>query len=180
MGCARRVIRSRQRPIILLFALTFMLALPPAGARIGETEAECAGRYGEVVERRLGGLEESDELLSVFRAGSFQIVVEFKDGRAWRIDYRKALVDQLDAEQVLDWHENGQPWGEPLRVYGDRFWLRADREVLVRTLRGEGGESLVAMNRAHLEANAAERRRQIQELVGPDLPLPDAPESLLP
>lgn len=162
--------------------LGLMLACPPepAGARIGETEQECAARYGEVVERRRGGLEASDELVSVFRAGSFVVVVEFKDGRAWRVDYRKPLIDQVDIDQVLDWHKIAEGWGRPLQVFGDRFWLRPDREVLVRTLRGEGGSSVVVMNRAHLEANAAHRRQQIQEIVGPEIPLPEAPESLLP
>ena len=172
--------RCLGRLILLLFALVAMLAAEPAGARIGETEAECVERYGEVVERRLGGLADSDELRSVFRAGAFQIVVEFHQGRAWRIDYRKALIDEVDVERVLDWNKIDQPWGKPFRVYGDRFWLRADREVLVRTLRGDGGESVVVMNRAHLEASAADRRRQIQELIGPDLSTVDPSESLLP
>ncbi len=165
----------------LALALAWVALLAPeARARIGETEAECVVRYGEVIERRPDASTGSDELRSVFRTTNFLVVAEFREGRVWRIDYRKPLLDDEDIEDVLEWHRVEEPWGEPFAVFGDRFWLRSDRDVLARTLRGEGGESVVVMNRAYLDTNAAERRRQIEALnpSGPDLPAP--PEGLLP
>lgn len=156
------------------------LATPGAAGRIGETEAECVIRYGEVIERRPDASTGSDELRSVFRTANFLIVAEFREGRVWRIDYRKPLIDSDDIADVLEWHRADEPWGEPFAVFGDRFWLRSDRDVLVRTLRGEGGESVVVMNRDYLNINAAERRRRIEALI-PVTPEPGTSgEGLLP
>jgi hypothetical protein len=74
----------------------------------------------------------------------------------------------------------GNCWVLEYLVAKDCVWLTSckveDRQTIVVLQLTNSCESGLA----HLEANASERRRLIQELVGPDLPQPDAPESLLP
>jgi len=92
-----------------------LLAATTAQARIGETFDECTARYGRHV--RIS----NDGVVHVFESGRFRIFVEFHDGQAEEVIYRKIPPDkdyvgapvQLSTNEIHTLLKNnfgGAPW----------------------------------------------------------------------
>ena len=75
-------------PRLLLMAVVTALVAAPAQARIGETFDQCTERYGRHV--RIS----NDGQVHVFESGRFRIFVEFHDGKADEVIYKKIPPDK--------------------------------------------------------------------------------------
>jgi hypothetical protein len=113
-----------------------------ASARIGETLQECEARYGPIIERRPAELVGSDPEMVVFSKATVTVMVEFREGRAWHIVYRKKSLTALEIEALLKADSGDGEWSAPLTVADRDFRLSADRQRLASVSLAKGSFEL--------------------------------------
>lgn len=147
---------------ITTFILTALLTIP-AGARIGETRAECIARYGEPAST-------PDETSMVFRMGDFGINATFgEDGKAIVMVYVKAPRDAIgnwtrlsatEIETILSANAGDGEWRKLDDPLNER-WANDDAG-LYATYDPVGG-MLNVFTRAFAEAVAEEKAERERE-----------------
>jgi hypothetical protein len=114
---------SRRLAAIAAVALTTSATL---FARIGETEQECAARYGEPVQKR------NDKLL--YQKSDLNVFITFFNGKADAIAYRKIAKDQQlsenEVEILLNSNSGGVPWKKRAVISANREWETENGELL--------------------------------------------------
>jgi hypothetical protein len=102
-----------------------------AVARIGETLEQCQSRYGKEIRRANG--------CSVFIKAGFYIMVQFYEGKADSILFRKVEQNILDMpveispneiQNLLKQNGGGKTWKETHEVIIGSSWATEDRSVL--------------------------------------------------
>jgi hypothetical protein len=115
---------SRSFAAIAAIALTTSATL---FARIGETEQECAARYGEPIKKL-----PNDSLL--YQKADLNIFITFFNGKADAIAYRKIAKDQQlsenEVEILLNDNSGGVPWKKREGTSVDREWVTENGELL--------------------------------------------------
>ena len=106
-------------------------------ARVGESINECEARYGKVIERRSATISTSDPDACVFSKAGITIVAEFKNGKAWRIVYRMAHMDEEAVRTFLDVESSGSEWSAPLKLAGQEVRSSADHQRIAILIPGK-------------------------------------------
>lgn len=135
-------------------------------ARLGETIAECETRYGPVVERVAPKLPESDKEACIFSKEGITITVEFRNGNAWRVNYRlqQAMIEPILATIAP---ENG--WAPAVTINGRQMMIAAvthDQVAMVvyPVRRKEDPADITVASRAYTKANRANYEAEIAAL----------------
>lgn len=119
----RQYISAVTMAIVLTFAST-------AVARIGETLEQCQVRYGK-------GIPADGRFL--FRKAGFYIIIEFYDGKADMIAFRKveknilgisAPISDNEIQNLLKQNGGGQTWKKAEEVMFDSGWRTEDEKLL--------------------------------------------------
>ncbi len=136
-----------------------------AGARIGESVEECQARYGPPVERRPPTLAASDPEMLVYSKSSITILVEFREGRAWSITFRRpSTMTHAELDSLLAVNAGDKKWSQPVKIGGTgstpvtEFRLAEGRSLLATT-HMDGKErpvALVVISQEFAEANRAQ------------------------
>lgn len=167
------------RAACLVAALTLFLT-GWSQARLGETLNECIERYGPVIETRQAELAQSDAEMAVFSKASVTVLVEFKNGKAWHIRFRKPLLSLTEQEALLKANAADEDWSPPFVAANRTFRISPDRSRLsVLYERTPGiGSVFDVMSREYIEqyrANALDRLRKpgaVEEMRRSTSPLP--------
>jgi hypothetical protein len=124
------------RSVAPLLAAIAAVALTTSSlfARIGETEAECAARYGEPVKKG-----SNHSLLC--QKSDLNIFITFFDGKAdaiayWKIAKGKPLSEN-EVEILLNNNSGGVPWKKRAVISMDREWETENGELLATYDTGE-------------------------------------------
>ena len=143
---------------LTLSALVLLLTSVPASARIGETLDECVQRYGPMIERRPAKLGSSDPDVMVFSKAGITVAVEFKEGKAWHLTFRKTALTSFEIEALVTANSGTSLWGSPLKTRDKEYRMTADkgRLALVNWDRKALAGSLVIMSREFARTNYAE------------------------
>src|SRR5437870_3872480 len=133
---------------VSLIALTGWLQ-----ARLGETLDQCVERYGPIVEKRPAEFPQSDPELAVFSKSAVTILVEFKDGKAWHVTFRKPLLTQTEIDTLVKANSGEGGWSPPLSVAGRTFRQSDDhtRLSVVNEPRAGTGASVEVMTREYID-----------------------------
>ncbi len=118
---------SRIRLPLALFV--FLASTGTALARLGETIDECEARYGEIRERIKPQFPLSDEYAIVFIKSGIRIVIEYKDEKAWKLNYEGGPDLAANFAALLRSNNDDQDWGGPMEVFGKKFWVRPDAKA---------------------------------------------------
>lgn len=103
---------------ILLWVLGFTFLTGSIQARIGETVEECAARYGATVEKRPAKISQSDPEAHLFSKKGVSVWVEFRQGKAWKIAFRKLDMTELEHDALLRANMPTEGWGAALDING--------------------------------------------------------------
>ena len=107
------------RPIFILIA-TLLLPLT-IFARLGESLDECIQRYGPLVEKRKAELPQSDPDAGVFSKSGVTIIIEFHEGKAWRLIFRKPGMLASEVEALLKSNAGTGPWSGSIKIDGNDY-----------------------------------------------------------
>jgi hypothetical protein len=134
--------------------LACLLALSGVSqARLGETLDECMERYGPVIDKRPAEFSQSDPELAVFSKSAVTIMVEFKDGKAWHITFRKPVMTPAEVESLFKANAGEEDWSPPLTI-GGRVFRQADDHARLGVY-NESREGMLAtmefMNRDYID-----------------------------
>ena len=114
-------------PLLAAIAAVALTTSATLFARIGETEQECAVRYGEPIKKL-----PNDSLL--YQKADLNILITFFNGKADAIAYRKiAKGEQLSENEVeilLNDNSGGVRWQEGEGTSVDREWVTENGELL--------------------------------------------------
>ncbi len=167
------------RATFLVAALTLVLT-GWSQARLGETLNECIERYGPVIETRQAELAQSDAEMAVFSKASVTVIVEFKNGKAWHIRFRKPFLSLTEQEALLKANALDGDWSPPLVVATRTFRISPDRSRLAVLYERTVGVGAVfdVMNKEYIDqyrANELDRIRKpgaVEEVRRSTSPLP--------
>jgi hypothetical protein len=149
---------------IPLAALLAFMMVTPTFARLGETLEECVQRYGPVIEKRAPVLTESDPEALVFTKSAITITVEFRQGKAWHVSFRKTPMSITEVEAILLANSANALWGLPLKTRDKDYRMSDDqsRLAVVNWDRKGLAGSLVVMSREFAQANRAQTVKRAQ------------------
>lgn len=102
-----------------------------ASARIGETHDQLvsAERYGEPVGEASPALVDSAATVDVFDYKNVQISTEYdKEGKVWRIIYRKKDLDEKLIKSLLEWNSGESKWSKPVIFRENKHWVSTDKK----------------------------------------------------
>ena len=126
--CASRSVA----PLLTAIAAVALATSSTLFARIGETEQECAARYGEPIKKL-----PDDRLL--YRKADLGILITFFNGKADAITYRKIATNVLgkgeqisenEVEILLNSNSGGVPWKKLAVISMNRNWETENGELL--------------------------------------------------
>ncbi len=103
---------------ILLWVLGFTFLTGSIQARIGETVEECVARYGATVEKRPAKISQSDPDAHLFSKKGVSVWVEFRQGKAWKIAFRKLDMTEIEHDALLRANMPIEGWGAALDING--------------------------------------------------------------
>jgi len=151
---------------MIRFILPLFMVASMAQARLGETLAECESRYGPVVERVAPKLPESDKEACIFSKEGITITVEFRNGNAWRVNYR---LPQQMIDPVLETIAPASGWAPSITINGRRMMIAATTHdqvamVVMPTRRREDPAEITVASRAFTKANRANYEAQVASL----------------
>lgn len=135
-----------------------------ASARIGETPAECAARYGEPVSF------DADTQTQYFEKAGLLIAATFHEGKCEAIDFQKAEEDALgkpvplsdnEIERLLEANADGSVWDDPFPTPEGPKWSTKDGRLAAYYARLD--RNLLVATLAYLKRSAADRKRKEQE-----------------
>ncbi len=121
--------------ILSLIALNICM---PIQARVGETLDQCVERYGSVMERRKSTITGSETESAVFSKSSITIIVEFHEGSAWCVTFRKAGLLTGEVESILQANGNGL-WSVPLKINDQDYRISMDKKRLSTVIADKKG-----------------------------------------
>lgn len=114
-------------PLLAAIAAVALTTSSTLFARIGETEQECAARYGEPVKKR-----PNNSLL--YEKSDLNIFITFFNGKADAIAYGKiAKGQQFSQNEIELWlksNSGGVPWQERAVISMNRNWETENGELL--------------------------------------------------
>jgi hypothetical protein len=150
---------------LALSALAMLLMIVPASARLGETLDECVTRYGPMIERRPAKLAASDPEVMVFSKAGITVAVEFKNGKAWHLTFRKVGLGSNEVEAVIMANSGTSLWGAGFKTRDKEYRMTADkaRVALVNWDRKGSAGSVAIMSREYAEANHLELAQRVVE-----------------
>lgn len=108
--------------------ILFSLCLP-IQARVGETLEQCVERYGSVMERRKSTIAGSEAESVVFSKSAITIIMEFHEGIAWHVTFRKAGLLLGETESILQANGSGL-WSVPLKINNQDYRISMDKKRL--------------------------------------------------
>jgi hypothetical protein len=156
--------KSRRLAAIAAVALATSATL---FARIGETEQECAARYGEPIKKL-----SNDSLL--FKKSDLGIIITFFNGKADSITYRKIATNVLgkgeqisenEIEILLNSNSGGVPWKKRVAISTNRNWETENGELVATYITFENW--LMLGTKDHLAREKAEKAaKEGQKLEG--------------
>ena len=136
-------------------------------ARIGETEEECAARYGEPIKK-------FPDNRFLFQKSDLGIIITFFNGKADAIVYRKIATNVLgkgekisenEVEILLKSNSGGVPWKKRAVISMNRNWETENGEVFATYLTFEN--LLMVGTKDHLAREKAEKAaKEGQKLEG--------------
>jgi hypothetical protein len=144
--------------------LALLLTVAPASARVGETLDECVQRYGPMIEKRTAQLAASDPEVMVFSKAGITVAAEFRDGRVWRLTFRKLGLTSLEVESLVIANSGASLWGSPLKTRDKEYRMTDDKgrlAVINWDRKGMAG-SLVIMSREFAATNHAELAKRVE------------------
>jgi hypothetical protein len=155
------VISRRVSPLLAAIAAA-ALTTSTLFARIGETEQECAARYGEPSERL-----PNNSLL--YRKSGLFILITFFNGKADSIAYRKiakvSRFSENEIEILLKNNSGGVPWQEREGTSVNREWLTENGELLATYITHK--HSLMVTTKDYLARwKAKKEAKEVQNLEG--------------
>ncbi len=160
-----RTIRAMNRTASLLL-LGLLSFLGTSHARLGETLAQCEERYGPVVERVPATVSASEPEACKFSKNGITILIEYKNGVAWRLLFRKVEMAGPDVETLLIANLPDGGWSIATKVAGLDYRVSPDRQrVAVHTdNRGPGViDTLEIATRSFAAANHADYAQRVGE-----------------
>lgn len=151
----------------LFLSLIVLAICPPIQARVGETLEQCVERYGSVMERRKSMIAGSEAESAVFSKSAITIIVEFHEGMAWHVIFRKAGLLHGETESILQANGSGL-WSVPLKINDQDYRISMDKRRLSTVSVDKKGmiSEMVIMTR---ECAAAIRSGRVVELSKPDV-----------
>ena len=141
---------------ILLWVLGFTFFTGSIHARIGETVEECVARYGATVEKRPAKISQSDPEAHLFSKKGVSVWVEFRQGKAWKIGFRKLDMTELEHDALLRANMPAEGWGAALDINGKSCRRSLDGKCVALTTpaRNSREPSLLEIaSRDYAEAN---------------------------
>jgi hypothetical protein len=142
--------------VILVLAL---FVAREATARIGETPEQCRARYGEPTK------VEKDKNMLLFQKGGVLIIVNFYDGKADMISFRKAKQNILgmaeefsdnEIQNLLKANGGTREWKQREIISMNKEWQTEDGEFLAH-LRAMDNIMIIA-TKAHLAREVAKKK----------------------
>jgi hypothetical protein len=118
-------------PLLAAIAAVALTTSSTLFARIGETEQECAARYGEPIKKL-----PDDSLL--YRKSGLGVLITFFNGKADSIAYRQIATNALgkgepisenEVEILLNSNSNGVPWKKVAVISMNRNWETENGEL---------------------------------------------------
>ena len=147
-------------PLLAAIAAVALTTSSTLFARIGETEQECAARYGQPVNNF-----PNDRLL--YQKSGLGILITFFNGKADAITYRKIATNALGKGEPLSEHEveillnsnsGGAPWKSVAVISMNRNWKTENGELqaaynTIENLLMVGTKDYLAREKAKKDAN---------------------------
>ena len=160
---------SQSMKCLLPCAAFFLLTILPASARLGETVDECVQRYGPMIERRPARLTGSDPDVMVFSKAGITVAVEFHDGKAWHLTYRKLGLNSVEVDAIIMANSGAGFWGAPLKTRDKEYRMSDDksRMALINWDRKGMAGSVAIMSRDYSKANYAETEKRAESATVP-------------
>jgi len=143
---------------LMLSGLLVLLMVTRASARLGETLDECVTRYGPSLEKRPPLLKVSDPEVLIFTKAGITVAVEFRQGKAWQVTFRKPGLNRAELDAILMANAGSASWSPPLKTRDKEYRMTDDKgrvAVINWDRKGMAG-SLTIMSRAFAAANHAE------------------------
>ncbi|MCP5560385.1 MAG: hypothetical protein H7A55_21810 [Verrucomicrobiaceae bacterium] len=150
--------------IVRLLVFSWLVGVGSAQARIGETVAECTARYGQPVEHREASLQASDPDALLYSKSGVSILVEYHEGVAWRIFFRKADLTALEAEALLRANLPPGGWSGVLTFAGADFRMGGDRSRVSCYKAAPGGGKVGTLEVATSDYCTAKRLTVVDRL----------------
>jgi hypothetical protein len=143
---------------LVLSVLVVLLTTVPASARVGETLDECVQRYGPMIERRPAKLGASDPDVMVFSKAGITVAVEFREGKAWHLTFRKTAMTSFEIEALITANSGTSLWSSPLKTRDKEYRMTADkgRLAVINWDRKALAGSLAIMSREYARTNYKE------------------------
>jgi hypothetical protein len=149
---------------LALSACCVLMIVAPASARLGETLDECVARYGPMIERRAPKVPStSDPEVMVFSKAGITVTVEFRQGKAWHLTFRKTGLNGIEVEAIIMANAGPGLWGSPLKTRDKEYRMSDDKKrlaVINWDRKGVAG-SVVIMSRDFAAANQEEKSKRV-------------------
>jgi hypothetical protein len=155
--------------LITVLMLAGISVVGEVQARLGETLPQCEERYGKVVEKREARLDKSDVEACVFSKAGISILVEFRAGIAWNIQYRSIDLGTVQVTELLKANmPEGGGWSAAFEVAGSLYRLSTDRRMAAAYRPGKRGDvgMLEISSRDYAELTYALYEQEINRVVG--------------
>jgi hypothetical protein len=127
------------KPMMMIAAVVMMLAAAAAQARLGETEEQCAARYGESLKTEKA--TPPDEKTAIHIKGEIGIVLSYYKGKVGAALYTRPDGKSLSANQVeilLDANKGEHEWklvpGQFRKIWQRSDGAQADLDVQEKQL----------------------------------------------
>jgi spore coat protein CotH len=130
LAFSKPIVNSRS--VASLLAAIALTTSSTLFARIGETEQECAARYGEPIKK-------FPDNSSAYQKSGLAIIITFFNGKADSIGYRKIATNALgkgeqlsenEVEILLNSNSGGVSWKQRAVISVNRNWETEDGEFL--------------------------------------------------
>lgn len=160
---------ARSMRSLILPGLFVMLMITTASARLGETLDECLKRYGPSLEKRPALLKVSDPETLVFTKAGITVAIEFRQGKAWQVTFRKPGLNRVELDAILMANAGSGSWSPPLKTRDKEYRMTDDKgrvAVINWDRKGMAG-SLTIMSRDFAAANRAEIPARVEAANGP-------------
>ena len=128
-------IHRQGSPLLVFVAVTLVVTgvYFSASARIGETHDQLGStesRYGEAVAETSAVLVDSRDTVDVFMKDRIRVEVEYaKDGKVWRITYRKKDFGESMIKGLLERNGGEREWSKPEVFKDDKHWTTTDKQM---------------------------------------------------
>lgn len=165
------------QPILSLMRISFVWPVmaaalvlgfaPAAAARIGETPAECAVRYGAAHATLPAVIAESDPEAVRYERKGLGVIVHFRKGIAWHVSYAQAYISDPDRRQLLKENAETGEWEPPNgeTIGTVHLWRHRPANLVACRINTQKINSLEVMTRECTEAFARARTQRHQEAV---------------